>query len=478
LLDHGGRAEIKDRQMMLPSLAGLVLAAALSMGDPFTYEYAGQTDASGTAYVVIVANENFESLDVTISGDGQTITKSLSMGKGSRKKIEWKQKSGQAKYDLKIKGQGMDADFTFEIVKTAVMGKVGKLKVKSSREDIVKRHQATYESSFALSSYEYKIYDIQGDIVDSKQVAGADVAAGGTFTITWDSPVEIFMIDVRGEDEFGRFTEYKLVPWAVEIPHTEINFDSGKSDIKPGEVPKLDEAVAVAFHELDGLDRVNKAVQANLVPQLYIVGYTDTVGPTGSNDKLSNSRAKAIAKYFYDQGFWAEIFYAGLGERALRVETDDNVDEVRNRRALYLIGVQKPPAGGQVPSRWTRLAGPRDKPAGFVLPELPPELADYREKRASGGDAAPAGDGGGGDDGSDDPSASADTFGAFNDSSSDNSADDGGGAADGGGPPAVEGEPGAAKKGCSVSTDVPNPMSLGLWALLLTAPAFRRRRRA
>ena len=64
---------------MLPSLAGLVLAAALSMGDPFTYEYAGQTDASGKAHIIIVANESFDSLDVTIKGDGQTITKSLSM---------------------------------------------------------------------------------------------------------------------------------------------------------------------------------------------------------------------------------------------------------------------------------------------------------------------------------------------------------------------------------------------------------------
>lgn len=464
--------------MILPTLAGYVLAAALTMGDPFTYEYAGQTDASGNAYIEIIANDDFKSLDVTIEGDGKTIQKTLSMGKGSRKRINWKQSSGQAKYELKIRGTGMEADFTFEIVKTKAMGKVGKLKVKSSREDIVKRNTAKYETSFALSSYDYKIYDIEGDVVDSKTVSPADVPAGGTFEIKWDSPVEVFMIHVRGEDEFGRFTEYKLVPWAVEIPHTEINFDSGKWDIKSGEVPKLDEAVAVAFHELDGLDRVNKAVGANLTPQLYIVGYTDTVGPTASNDKLSKSRAKAIAKYFYDKGFWAEIYFAGLGERALRVETDDQVDEVRNRRALYLIGVQKPPAGGQIPSNWTRLAGPRSRPSGFTLPPLPEKYADYREKRASGENRQETA--GGDDGGGDDPSAGADTFGEFNDSSSNPGDESDGymGDDDGGGdgPPEVGGEPGATKKGCSVG----NPdatIALGILVLFF-APLVRRRRSA
>ncbi len=467
--------------MILPTIAGYVLAAALSLSDPFTYEYAGQTDASGNAYIEIIANDDFKSLDVTIDGDGKTIQKTLSLGKGSRKKITWKQSSGQAKYELKIRGDGMEADFTFEIVKTKAMGPVGKLKVKSSREDIVDRNTATYETSFALSSYEYKIYDIEGDIVDSKTVGSADVPAGGTFEIKWDSPVEVFMIHVRGEDEFGRFTEYKLVPWAVEIPHTEINFDSGKWDIKGGEVPKLDEAVAVAFHELDGLDRVNKAVGADLTPQLYIVGYTDTVGPTASNDKLSRERAKAIAKYFYDKGFWAEIYYAGLGERALRVETGDNVDEIRNRRALYLIGVQKPPAGGQVPASWQRLAGPRSRPAGFTLPALPEKWADYRDKRARGEGKQTHSPDGADDGGGDDPSAGADTFGEFNDSS----ANAGGGDSDsymgdddggGDGPPEVGGEPGAAKKGCTIGSP-DTPIAIGILALFF-APMLRRRRSA
>ena len=147
------------------------------------------------------------------------------------------------------------------------------------------------------------------------------------------------MISVTGEDKFGRTPGYRLVPYSADIPHTEVNFDSGKFDIKNKESPKLDEAVAVAFHELVALEKANEAAKANLQPKLFIVGHTDTVGPGGSNDKLSNNRAKAIAGYFRNKGIWATIYYAGMGERRLKVETPDQTDEVRNRRAEYFIRV-------------------------------------------------------------------------------------------------------------------------------------------
>lgn len=454
-------------------VAGLALAFVLA-GDPFTYEYAGQTDGSGNAWIIIVINEDMKDVEVTIVGDDQTITRSPgNLKSGSRYKVQWSQKGAQAKYQLDVKARRREGDvsgaFGFEIVKTKAAGKVGKLKVRSSREDIVKRNKAEYESTFALARYEFKVYDSDGEVAAAGSVDDANVPPGGTFEITWPA-TEVFMIWVRGEDEFGRFTEYKLVPWAVEIPHTEINFDSGKWDIKNDEAPKLDDAVAVAFHELIALEKVNDAVNANLSPQLYIVGYTDTVGNAASNQKLSNSRAKQIAEYFYDKGFWAEIFYAGMGERGLRVETDDNVDEVRNRRALYLIGVQKPAGGGQIPSSWKRLAGPRSKPAGFTPPPLPEEWQNYREERkaaaGSGGGDVPGedtdiGDNPGGDlsgwenggDGGGDGGGGTDYSNAYGDGAD-------------GGPPPVEGEPGASKKGCSVGGSPSGALALG-WLVLL-----------
>ncbi|MCX4243308.1 OmpA family protein [Paraliomyxa miuraensis] len=466
--------------MLLPNLAGLTLSAVVAFAtDPVSYEYSPQADANGKAFLTVTFNEPADGVQIVIRGDdGTTIKKSPGSMKGGKDyQITWTQKNQQVRYEMELTGDSLSGNFTFEIIKQAAKGKVGKLKFMSSREDIVDRQQAKYETSFALTSYEYKIIDDDGDVIANDTVT-KEVSAGSTFTIKWNSPANVFMVEVRGEDQYGRFVEDRRVPYSADIPHTEVNFDSGKSDIKPGEVPKLDEAVAVAFHELDALDRVNEAVQANLTPQLYIVGYTDTVGDAGSNQKLSNGRAKAIAKYFYDQGFWAEIYYAGMGERGLRVETGDNVDEVRNRRALYLIAFQKPGSGGQIPGSWTKLAGHRGRPAGFELPALPPQWADYRNKKKKGGGGSGnvtdggSGDGGGlgGSDGGDDDWAG----GGGNDDGGSPSGD-GGGRQGGGddGPPPVEGEPGATGKGCTMGEGA-TPLALG-WLVLLGAVARRRR---
>lgn len=465
--------------MLLPMLQGLAPYALVALAtDPVSYEFSPQTDAQGKAFLTVTFNEPAEGVEIVIKGDdGSTIKKKPgNVGAGKDVQITWTQKSPQVRYEMELSGEALSGNFTFEIIKAAAKGKVGKLKFMSSREDIVDRHQAKYETSFALTSYDYKVIDDDGDVIASDTVTGG-VPAGGTFTVSWKSSANVFMVEVRGEDEHGRFVEDRRVPYSADIPHTEVNFDSGKFDIKPGEVPKLDEALAVAFHELDALDRVNAAVNANLTPQLYIVGYTDTVGDPGKNQKLSNDRAKAIAKYFYEQGFWAEIYYAGMGERGLRVETGDSVDEVRNRRALYLIAFQKPGSGGAIPSNWSKLAGARGRPANFVLPPLPPQWADFRKKKDKGDDATDSGS---------DPGDVSSSDGGLGEGDGDGGSSDLGGGRDAGGdpsaaaddgPPPVEGEPGATKKGCSVAaTGSSGPLALG-WLVLL-ALATRRRTQA
>lgn len=467
--------------MLLPHLAGLALCTVVaSATDPVDFQYSPQTDAQGKTTFTITFNEGSAGVNVVIKGDdGSTIKRNLgTVKRGKVAKITWKQKSQAVQYEMELTGETLNGNFTFNVIKAAAKGPAGKLKFKSSREDIVDKRKAKYQTSFALTSYEYTVIDDDGDTIASDVVAG-DIPAGGNFTISWDSPSNVFMIEVRGEDQYGRFVEDRRVPYSAEIPHTNVIFDSGKYNIKPGEVPKLDEAIAVAFNELDALDRVNKAVNANLTTQLYIVGYTDTVGNAAKNQKLSQARAKSIAQYFYNEGFWAEIYYAGMGERGLAVETDDNVDEARNRRALYLIAFQKPGAGGSIPGRWTKLSGARSRPPGFQLPPLPEKWADYRNKDSSHQSSAndDSGSSSGSSSGGSSESTGSDDLG---DDTSDLGGDDGSSSVtddttvDAGGPPPVEGEPGATKKGCTIG-DEPNPLALGWLALLGLGLVARRR---
>ena len=69
------------------------------------------------------------------------------------------------------------------------------------------------------------------------------------------------------------------------------------------------------------------------VPNIMVVGHTDTVGKLEANDLLSAQRAERMKGFLTEIGIPArQIQTAGRGERELLVPTADNIDEPRNRR--------------------------------------------------------------------------------------------------------------------------------------------------
>ena len=90
--------------------------------------------------------------------------------------------------------------------------------------------------------------------------------------------------------------------------------------------------------------------------KLFIGGYTDTVSDRSYNQGLSERRAKSISNYFRAKGFSLPVYYQGFGEDALAVETDDSVDEIRNRRAIYLLAAWPPKQSANFPrANWRKL---------------------------------------------------------------------------------------------------------------------------
>jgi outer membrane protein OmpA-like peptidoglycan-associated protein len=89
---------------------------------------------------------------------------------------------------------------------------------------------------------------------------------------------------------------------------------------------------------------------------LYVGGFTDTVGSAATNRALSQRRARAIAAWFRSAGFSAPVYYQGFGEDGLAVPSGDEVDEPANRRAAYIIAAQPPPISSTLPGdSWTAL---------------------------------------------------------------------------------------------------------------------------
>lgn len=457
----------------------LPLWMALAFGQ-LSYGFSQQTDARGTAFVV-VSSDVAGSIRVEVRGDdGTVVNKTVSVKAGQDKKVTWVQKKpGSVHYTAHVESGDNSADFEFDCARPFAASRV-RLTPKSSRGDLVDRHQITYETSFPITRYEFSVYDPAGDMSDSKKESSANIAAGERFTVKWDSYDEVFLVELKAFGPNGENASDRRVPWSLEIPHTEVNFDSGKAIIKSSEEPKVDAVWAILAHELDKLDRANIAVNADLSAQLYIVGYTDTVGNPRDNQVLSKDRARAIAEYFRTKGVWCEIYFAGMGERGLSVETGDSVDEVRNRRALYLLSPQTPPGGGSIPSpgAWTQLSG-ASKRLVQTLPPLPESYIAYKEKQREarrkkfGGESAdatsdspPAGGGPatrsdgatsrGGDERGSSRASSTQTAGAFGDGD--------------GAPPKLE----PSSRGCSVTS----PREGGLGWLALLGLVFRRRRRS
>jgi outer membrane protein OmpA-like peptidoglycan-associated protein len=81
------------------------------------------------------------------------------------------------------------------------------------------------------------------------------------------------------------------------------------------------------------LPQVLRAVKNRPVPEVAVVGHTDTMGTAASNIELGLRRANAIRSVLIDAGVDAALIEAtSHGEADLLVKTTDEVPEPRNRR--------------------------------------------------------------------------------------------------------------------------------------------------
>jgi OmpA-OmpF porin, OOP family len=83
----------------------------------------------------------------------------------------------------------------------------------------------------------------------------------------------------------------------------------------------------------DDLEHVFAEIRHRPLPDIVVIGHTDTIGGTRYNDRLSLARAGRMRDMLIERGVPAERIQArGRGERELLVPTEDEVREPRNRR--------------------------------------------------------------------------------------------------------------------------------------------------
>lgn len=296
-------------------------------------------------------DKRVDNLTVIVKKNGKLFIKKnyKNISMGTKKTIKLKQKAGEIKYTISLKGSHFDDESiedSFEM--KGVRVKPIKLFFKASDVDVGNRN-IKFNASRKITKVEVSIYNTQKKLIYKKETKITPPTKKG-ISITWDKlNDEILTINVNAYDKWNYWSGMNINPFSVDIPHKEIEFASGKWDINKEEIPKMKDSYKKVR---EAINKYGKALKL----KLYIAGYTDTVGDKNSNLKLSEKRAKSIALAFKKLGLNIPIYYQGFGESVLKKATKDEVDEVMNRRAIYVLSSQSPAVSKTIPSiHWKRI---------------------------------------------------------------------------------------------------------------------------
>lgn len=347
----------------LRKAAALVLSAGLALGlaaapaaaqeANFSYRTQDIVDAGEPGLLILLPQKDVRDVVLELSSaKGRQIIKRGALPAGMEHRIQFKTPAGvtpwHARLTARVDGPPVTMEFDFEVAA------LPPLEVRIERAGTnLPAGKVVLSANRPLKSADVQVFDKGGEQVVDTAVDLAGQA--NPITVTWrETGPDIRRVDLKLTDAHGTWTMMRAVSWYAEIPHVDVIFDSAKWDIRPDETAKLDPAVGAINSELDRF-RAELGREAATDAALYVAGHTDTVGSPADNAVLSEKRARAIAEYFRGKGVKVPVYYLGAGERGLAVETGDNVDEARNRRAVYVLSNAPPGVGAYAGGGWHKL---------------------------------------------------------------------------------------------------------------------------
>jgi outer membrane protein OmpA-like peptidoglycan-associated protein len=344
--------------MRLLPLLPLIALPALALGQGQLLSYAllpAVQKGSGYPQVYLTANDSFRKVDLLCErSDGGSVKLSkTSVTKGKKLTFDLKQPTGEFTYDCEARGYyGGDDDEYFDLYFRfdAFLG--GALAIEVPHDEIdLKNMTLTARADRVVGAAHLTVITPDGPVFDQDIDVG-DNQAGEDLWLEWtgaSSSRTVLRLDITLTDRWGFYSFEKIFPWSLEIDHEDINFDTNEHTVRDAEKHKVD----AAYQEVkEVFDRYSQYVEV----RLYIAGYTDTVGPRGDNQGLSERRARSIAQEFRNRGFTGPTYYQGFGEDALALATGDSVEMEANRRAMYILASRPPARSDNFPrGSWKKL---------------------------------------------------------------------------------------------------------------------------
>lgn len=330
-------------------LSLLLLPAALA-ADPIALEVVSRAQKDlGKPSLTLVVNQDAESLDARVDCAGAWGESHGGANAGDRIKMDFDVPVGTHTCTGTLSAEFSDGSAGEMPLKFQVT-MLGPMKIEVPADQInMEERTMVVIMDRQPSTVQVQAYGPGDLLLGEVSVPSFGAGPGDPIEVQWKSEGEVIRLHVIGTDVDGFWTAKDLMPWYYNIPHEDVIFASGQSEILPEEEYKLQDALAEANKVIGKYGSVAKV-------NLYVAGYTDTVGDKNNNKRLSQSRAAAIARWYRDHGFEGEIYYQGFGEQGLALATPDNTDEPQNRRALYVLAAETPPVSEAMPRQmWTKL---------------------------------------------------------------------------------------------------------------------------
>jgi len=312
------------------------------------------TNVSGKELPAIYLSPTRDVRSVAIAlsrDDGKKLTLSArNVTSGSKETLTVRQETGSFAYEAKFDVVWSDGEETSFTMKFS-LNRSAKLELTLKKEDVdLDGRKLTFSINNPIKLAELIIVGKSGKTLKHVKQTYRTTKKNQRLELSWPDPGgDVKYMDLKVHDATGFWKGIRLTPISIAIPHDDVEFASGKWTIRDSEEPKLEATMKQIRAEL--------AEHGTLLSlKLYIAGFTDTVGSPASNMTLSRNRARAIANWFRKEGLKVPIFYQGFGESALAVQTPDETDEPRNRRALYILASQVPSKSRTLPKQnWAKL---------------------------------------------------------------------------------------------------------------------------
>ncbi|MGC6508758.1 MAG: OmpA family protein [Myxococcota bacterium] len=334
---------------MIGSLMGFVsLFRLVSLANELDFTYNPSLDSGDKPSFILIPSAGVKTIDVEIVAGGKSYQHSrTNLPSGQEIEFSWPRDPAVTEALATVRCVFQDG-FVAEAQLPVEYSYGGLLSVDlSTAQADMENNLFKVSVSGAVESAEVITYGAKKAMIDRSRY---NIQSGpGVIEIPWKGDKdEVVLIDVTLEG-INAFAGFTYSPWYLDIPHQEVLFDSNSANIADSEYWKLESTLSDLK---DTLDKYGSVVPV----KLFIGGCTDTVGDQSHNQNLSMARARAIAQWLRAHGYTHPIFYYGFGENLLAVNTGDGVDEVKNRRAIYIVSSNPPPASSGIPNvRWKEL---------------------------------------------------------------------------------------------------------------------------